>query len=273
MEDDARVEEMTDAELETAEVEETQEAVEEETQPVTVESLQEQLAEERRLREESETKLGRQLKSNQDKEQFIQRQGNEIGELRKIKEALLARKKAIQEQDASEQMISDPQGFRNASAELAQIDREVGDVETQERQLQGQIMQEQARRSLVGTPDTPGPAHDLEDNMETIVSILKDGGDDDQMIQQFRQNPFVFAPGIVRSLNAQAKLVKENETLKAEIEKLKGNTGKVLKKIETTARKPVANLAGASETEIDLSDLDIANLSDKELNRLLKEAG
>ena len=270
METDTQVEEMTDAEITEAAEAETQETVEEhpETPEVTIEDVQKEL-------QDTKAELEKRLKQNRDKELFIQRQGNELGELRKIKDALIKRREELDSIDPTEQMVNDPQGFRNTPYEKANIDRDLRNVEDQERQLQFRAQRDQAEQVLLGTSDDPGPAHDIYDNIGTIKEILKDGGDPPEAIERFTQDPFSFPPGIVRSLNAQARLARENAELREEIGKLKEKPSSVLKNIERTARTPLKNQAGAPKTTdyADLTDEEIAGMSNEDIDKLLNQYG
>lgn len=236
--------------------------------PVTIESLQEQL---KGLQDRYE----KQIKSNQDKEKFIQRQSNELGQLRSLRERLEARKAELAAQDPAKQFIENPQQFRDSTIEAARIEQEIARVEQAEVQAARQeetraVMERNFSFLQSNVPDLP-------DLMPQMVEYLKEQGKDDpQAIAAFQQNPFQFPAHNILAIAHAVRANAELKALKAQMEEIKQKPQALLDKIDSAARnKPLANASGGTATQTgakgvgDMTDLQIRNMSSRELDELL----
>lgn len=230
--------------------------------PVTVESLKTEIE---TLKQESE-KYQKQIRDGQ---VFINRQANELGDLRKIKEKLLERKKELSGQDASQQIIDGT--FRHAQTEERDIDRQLDTIEQEERAVQTkEILAANRRNVLRYYPDI-----ESNENLEAICREARESGESPENIQRFRQAPYMMNPGVILYYYSRAKHKTEVAELKKQIEELKGQPAKLMAKVANAGRRSLTNTAGGTAKKNldagDLTDVDISALSDSDLKKLLEE--
>lgn len=200
---------------------------------------------------EVQTKLEKQLK---DKEEFIQRRNAEVGELRKQIEALQQRIPQVQEDGY----------YENPVDAVNQV------LQAREQQAQIQYLEHQAaikQNELTIKEFVP----EFDSLVDDMVEVIRDLKYPQEVINNFKANPYAEQPAILVNLAERAKLAKENKTLKAEIEKLKKAPGDVLKKVEAAANssRPLTAATGNSGNRA-ISDKQVHQLSDKELDELLR---
>lgn len=210
-------------------------------------------------------KLKKQLK---DKEAFIQRQANEVGELRK--KAATLRQEARDSVDPSEaaEKVMDA---RAAESEAASVERQIRTNST-EAFIEGQIPEfkslvddmaalvtEDARR--MGTAE------------ETIAAVIRN----------FKTDPYSTPPEVLYNIAARASERKKAMALESQIKELSAKIANLskkpdeaLKRADEAARKsPVMTAASSGTVHADrtssLDDVTIPTLSDAELDALLKE--
>lgn len=202
-----------------------------------------------------------------DEQQFIQRQANEIGELRKtLRQQIEAKLKEIEDPN---QLIADPAGFLEAREQIK-------DAEMQDRNLQR--MEQSLHSKIIINQFIP----DFEKRIDDITEVIKTDGLGQDIINNFRANPYADTPAVLFNLSKRAELLKESNALKAKVatleeqlKKLQAEPHKVAKKIEQAlqASKTITGATGGSkvsdETMPEISN--ISDLSDVELNKLIKE--
>lgn len=202
----------------------------------------------------AEEKIRKQV---EDKEAFIQKQAQEIGNLRKkVKEFESPHEDAKTRERLKEKFSEDP---------LAATEEAIFDIETRKGKQRDLI------KSLIPN---------LEEIKEDIaVLVREEGSESEEAISLFLANPYVADPVKLRYWAALAMHKKDKETLSKQVEDLKGQlqtTGKdVLKKIEKAAQETktltAKTGAEAEEETTTLTEEQISYLSDEELKRLTKK--
>ena len=209
-------------------------------------------------------KMKRQI---EEKEKFIQRQSKEVGQRRKSEEQLRAEIFSLEQRLADAQY--DPVATRQIHKELDSRERQLDEIS-----VNSQIEANKAAvTTFVAEPET---------YLDDIVELLREDGQPDEEIREFRNNPFSVHPGIVINLAKRAEAVRnmrnkdaEIASLKAEVAALKAEPKKVVKKIEETLKQPqtMTNASGQGtsvKSEIDVSQ--IPYLSDAELKKAIEES-
>lgn len=229
------------------------EQVEEPAQPApTLESLQELLAKaEARLKE---------------KDQFIGKQGNLIGQLKQQgtpqpqKAELPTEEKWMAEpNEAAKQFLAAQQAEQEQQSQMAQQQAEL--MTTRNKEITSQFVPE--FDNLMG-------------DIEKV--LIEEDGLTAEALAPFKGNPYATPPEVLIQLakrvelrNKNATLTTENDSLKAEIEKLKGKSSRVLNNVENTARqnggpRPPTSPAGNTVSPAQLSGLSydeiLAQLND-----------
>lgn len=216
--------------------------------------------------------LERLKKRVQDKEQFIQRQGTEIGELRKARAYYEDQAKLLMEQFQAK-FYENPNEAMNAYGQAGQA--------TQMAQ-QAQLMESiQVNKQYI---------HQVYPEYETMINDIAEYGDvigvPKDQIESFKQNPYATDIRVLIPYVEGAKRYKQEKTqsslieqLKKQVEELDKDTSEdtVLQKITAAARKNPAITAksgdGMTIAKTDgLNENNIADLSDADLDALLKEA-
>jgi len=202
----------------------------------------------------AEEKIRKQV---EDKEAFIQKQAQEIGNLRKkVKEFEIPHEDARTRERLKEKFSEDP---------LAATEEAIFDIETRKGKQRDLI------KSLIPN---------IEEIKEDIaVLVREEGSESEEAISLFLANPYVADPVKLRYWAALAMHKKDKETLSKQVEDLKGQlqtTGKdVLKKIEKAAQETktltAKTGAEAEEETTTLTEEQISYLSDEELKRLTKK--
>lgn len=202
------------------------------------------------------------------------RQGMELGELRKLRDKLLARKQELAERNLHKELIENPRAFADGLREEQEIDRGLHELQQREGQAHVAALRDANYRYLSAneaTADFPNVHNDI------VEMIKADGMDSPENIERFQRDPLSFPTAILVSLTALAKARKQARETDAQLKKLKEG-GSVLSKIDRAARqRPVTGAsggtsAGARSISGDLSDRDIDALSDADLTAMLNEA-
>ncbi len=249
-----------------AETSETTEVIEEKTKEETEKEQtskesQQALEEKVTISKEEWEKSQKRLK---DQELYIQRRGNEIGELRKaLDELIKTKQEGLQEKWVADpqQAMDDTMAIRNAQRDQQMLN-ELERIENTKMSI----------RKLVPDFDS------LVDDMAEIVKL---DGFHPNAIAQFRANPYVENLGVLFNVVQRAKAlrqVKEYEikvsTLQQEINKLKGKPQEIVEKIEKALHtKPSVTASsgkGASE-KAPITNIPMQNLSSEQLDELLKQ--
>lgn len=204
-----------------------------------------------------EEKIAKLEKRLNDKESMIQRQANELGELRRLKrEAELA----AHREKIKEQFFEDPIAGARAVAALDAAE-----------------MEGKREEVLAVIPD-------FEDLVDTMVEVAREDGEPESAIRAFKANPFhppvsflsQYAKRAKAKSEAKAK-ESEAERLKAELEASKRKTKDTLDRVARHAEAAPAVTAGSggstrSTREASLTEESIAEMSDADLERMLSEA-
>jgi hypothetical protein len=181
-----------------------------------------------------------------DKDRFIQRQGNEIGELRKYvspDEVSRIKQKVKEEYDRihlEEGPFAADEYKKAVETQLAQ--------RIQEQQEAATINQVLENRQRI-VKDVP----DFETTIDDMVESLKEEGIPDNAINAFKQNPYLINYGELRQIHRTATfrkeklaLQKENETLKQEIVELKKRPDQLIENINKATTSINGKNAGTS---------------------------
>jgi hypothetical protein len=207
-------------------------------------------------------KLEKQLK---DKELFIQRQGTEIGQARKLKESLL---KIAQEKraKAEEQLTTDPVAALDSHAEAREAEREANEAGVAEAiEANKFALQEHL----------PG----YEDRIESIAAAALEMGVPPEYVENYKRNPYATPIGVLLPYARAAALREQTLAKTALVDKLQAQlkeftSGNFSRKISEVAKKaPVVTGKGSAQSVSGTDDVDesmIHNLSDAEIERLLK---
>lgn len=201
-----------------------------------------------------------------EKENFLQRQANELGELRK--------KTAINKDEIRDKFVDDPMEA------LRQI-REAEDAERRIKEIEADTWVNENKRMVT----TANP--DFDTLIDPMAEILKKDGIPDNLISEFKTNPFRMANAetliqiVNRAKLTQEKnlLTQENEKLKSEIEQLKNKTANIAENIQRVARESNVIKAGSwssTKSGLDLKTINeesVSELSDAMLDELIKQEG
>lgn len=205
-------------------------------------------------------------KKVENQELFIQRQGTEVGQLRKLREGLekiAAEKRAL----VQEQLLTDPAKALDTHAEA--------------REAEAQVKQAQANEQLEANREAIQAAFpDYDNRIDDIVAAAREMGTPDEYLENFRRNPYATPISIlvpyVRAANLRkfyfekAQLVDKLTTQLNELNKSQGSFTKKLKEVASSA--PVITSKGGSHTSGKLGSIDesqITELSYAEIERLL----
>ncbi|MCK5236198.1 MAG: hypothetical protein KAR06_04355 [Deltaproteobacteria bacterium] len=212
-----------------------------------------------------------------DKEAFISRQGNHIGDLRKEAKVYLAKAK----EDLEELWITDP---AKAEAETVRI-----------RKIEDQIAAEEVAAQQPGVPDSQAieeratavkdavnnMVDDFDDCVPGMIDILKEDGLPADVIQSFAADIFRghADPGMLIHLAHRAKANTRISTLETENadlkQRLKDTSGDVSAKIKAAANNGAGltgkESGGAGSATSVVADTQIENMTDDELTAFLKE--
>lgn len=260
---------------ETAVVEQNTPEAEEQPETNELETLKQQVEELKKANERNEKQL-------KDKEVFIQKRSQEIGELRK---QLAAKREALinkVERDIPEdEIINDPKAaLKKALREQQSVSEELEHLNKQDKELA--IEQARQQHSQLIQRMIPG----LPDIEEDILSVIKadydaDEGVDEQtktqMLSQFKENLAErLNPAVLFQLARRARDQKIINELRAEIEQLKSAPDKLTTNINKFAGKAPVTAAPASPKKgaislKNLTEADIDKMSLEELAELEKQ--
>lgn len=206
-----------------------------------------------------------------DKDAFIGRQTTEIGNLRQKANAL--------RDEAREGFAEDPVAATEKIAEARALDSQIADRE--------RTAQEYATRDFV-SERVPGFDGMIDDIAGLVDEDMARGGfTEDQrkeVIAKFKAKPYAEQPEILYNLALRAQEKRKASTLEtqlkelaAKVDTLSKKPGEVAAKIEAAARSAPTLTAAASGASTSSSaphagvtESDLANLSDAELEALLK---
>lgn len=205
-----------------------------------------------------------------DAQAFIQRQAQEIGMLRKqTPEEIQERIKKINELAIEGDYVSAQTEYQKLQTEQQQIQLQ------QAQQTAGQNLQ--TLTTLI--PNLPEVAP------HAIAVAMEEDGVTQQQAEQFFQSALLEHPVVAwamtkrgETFSALKQAKAEIATLKAENAELKKKPGEVLKKVEQSLKssKPLSASSGQAPATFkpsDISEAQLSEMSDAELNDLLKDGG
>jgi hypothetical protein len=217
-------------------------------QPTDLESLKQQVT---KMQEELE--LSKQRIA--EKDQFIGKQGKEIGEYRK-------KLTPLNKDQLNEKFLTDP---ASALEEYNNHQRQIQEQEIFERQ--GMI---DSTRSAV-IQKVP----EFNELIDDIVNIAKADGVPHEALISFKQNPFAIGetPGVLINLAERAKMARKMKSLEEEVGKLKSGKEQIVKKIEAAVNQPkIINAnSGQAGSNFNVSESQLHALSDIDLDAAYKE--
>jgi hypothetical protein len=189
-------------------------------------------------------------------ELFIQRQGTEVGELRKLRDNLVVtmqRKRA----EAQDSISVNPIAAMDAHAEAQVAAQQIQSINIQE------AIQINKNQILTAIPD-------YQSRIQDIATEAKSMGVPEPMVQQYLANPYATPVGVLLPYIKAAELRKQFTELQ---KKQAPQTEKVMQNITNAAKRGTTLTAKASSSTKsgtqNLSSNDIAMLSEAELDRLL----
>jgi chromosome segregation ATPase len=202
----------------------------------------------------------------EEKEKFIQRQAQEVGQRRKSEEQLRAEIYALEQRLVEKQY--EPLEARAIQKELDAREAQLGQAELSQKL--------EANRRAV-TTYVPEPDAYLTD----MAEILREDGQPEDGIRDFMQNPYENHPGLIINLAKRAEARRELRnkdaeiaSLKAEVAALKGKPAEVAKKIERALKQPttMTNDSGqATSVKAPIDASQIPHMTDAEIDQLIKE--
>lgn len=192
-------------------------------------------------------KLQKQLS---DKEAFIQRQGNEIGDLRRR----IPKAPDAEQPDPLAKFVDDPEKAVNEILARREATRTA--VETKV---------EEAIRSKYD---------DFDELIPDIAAIAKEDGFTDEDVKSFTRNPFSSDPVLVLQYAARAKSAKKIRDLEAKVGELSKKPDEVAKKIEEAAKekKGITGESGKSGLHAaKITEDQIYGMDDKALDDVIAQ--
>ena len=246
--------------------EESQEPEQEEEAPAPKEEpTPEEKEEEGPSKEELEEKLTRARKALKDAQSFIARRSQELGELRKA----LREKRDLLASNLDDKFTEDPKAAVEDRLNISKLDEALGQVETEDRSLQGVAQAQQLVHSYI-EPE--------EFDIEAMADCLRRDGIDESYVDAFASNPYARAQGdTLIQLHFRAKaekalkqLVPYTKKIKAELETLRAKSIDVDKLNAVMKTTPSVNGArGQSSSSSRKTNLNPLTMSDAEIDAFL----
>ena len=212
----------------------------------TVESLRARLTEAEEKGAQAQGRIN-------DKELFIQRQADELGELRK--------QTKIDPEELRNQFDEDPVAAVNKMAAMRE-------AESRESELTQSIALEQNKTAVLQV--VPG----FDGMINDIAELATADGATSADIAQFRANPYGTQAALLVNLANRVKANKRIAALEEKLESQKQKSASIVDKIAQTA-KSKGRLSGASTGSADptsknISDSQLSDMSDEELAAYIK---
>lgn len=212
------------------------------------------------------TDLEKLQKQLDEKELLMQRQANELGDLRKKERERLETQPS--QLDPLKETYGEETVDEISIATKAQIDRDNALSELEKDHLTQQ--RESNERIVLG--QIPG----VLDMLDDIAELAKNDGFNDANIVAFKADPFATSdPAIILSYARQVKSTRETNALKSELEKLREKQEGTIKRIEEASSSPsglTSKVASSgNNSAVSISADQIPNLSDEDLDKLLQK--
>jgi DNA repair exonuclease SbcCD ATPase subunit len=242
---------MDEGEPETVKVEET-EVIETKAEEVKAEDVKTEQVETKEADvDDGKARLEKQVK---DKEEFIQRQAQEIGQLRKVLEDI---QRNIP-QNPDEQAY-----YENPQMAVEQVIRQ-----REMLAYQARVQEQLAEKENETTIKTQVP--DIESMIDDIAALALKDGAAPEIVRQFKSRPYAAIPDLVVQLANRVKAERRISELEKELNTLRKKPEDVLRRVEEAAKGPrtltaSTGISGAPSTV----DVPVHKLSDKALDELL----
>ena len=218
-----------------------------------------------RTPQQVETELREQLRQ---KELFIQRQANALGETRKQLRAALAER----EQTLDEAFLESPSKGLIQHQQVQELKEKLQTVDAQEEQLKQAFQAQQALARWI----KPG-----EVTLEDTVRSLRDDGVPEDFISHYQQNPLtsLTPDGLVHlAKRAKAegllrKAIPIIQGLIAERDKLRAAPKQMLEKVSQAARQTPMMTAASGGGSQTATNVNPTSMSDAEIEAILAQSG
>ncbi len=194
----------------------------------------------------------------QEQDKMIQRQGTEIGLLRKGKQALEYLQSQLPINDEAERARLNQLAFENPIEFHNQMEKR---KETVNQIVKQQVINQEMSRIGANRERVLTYVPELETSFGDLIEIIKEDGAKPEDVEVFKRNPYTFAPATLFNLHKRSIISKENKSLKSQIEqlqtenaKLKKRPGELLKNIEDASKVKTltSKTGGGDQTETDL---------------------
>jgi len=207
-----------------------------------------------------------------DQKTFIGKQSTEIGELRKMVTQLQSQMLQLQQpkQDATP---AEPKPDENEEFFKAPIDKvkaileEREKAKEQEKQAGVQTRQENRTRVIEALPD-------FDELVKDAFAVLLQDGFTEEAVIEFAKDPWKERPEALIALGKRARAERKLRELE---EGKQAQPAQTARPKVTAPKNPITAAVGNSRNSTTylngLSDVDIAKMSDDELNAILKKAG
>ena len=213
------------------------------------------------------------LKKLEGLEKLQDRRGTELGELRKQNELLLQQLQQTQEKPKEEgdtDFYADPKKATELTVKEQLI--------ALQRQHQIDLLkaeQQKRQREEVVSKVIPDWKDHIDDTANIMKESFKELPNIDQYIESFKKNPFNESPENVIAFSLAAKYKKQHDAMKAALEERGLKAADLISKVNKYSGK---RLVGSSSTPskpkvVNISDEDVDNMTDEELEANLNELG
>lgn len=231
--------------------------------PVTVETLQAKLA-------DIEKRLEQTQRERDHAQRVVGKHSEEVKRARDLMDKLRARKEELQRVDPQQLFIDNPQGFAAYMEERTGIQPQIQAAERMEQEAVLSAQREENAHMLQQV------APDFKDHFEDMATLMGEIGTPAEYVKLFRSDPLRFSRQALVGMYALARSIKENKSLKEQIEQLKGKPEQLLQQIDKTARqRPITGATGGAKTpaaaKADLTSDELANMSEAEFAALVKD--
>lgn len=221
---------------------------------------------------EEHERLKKQIKA---KEEMIQRQGNEVGALRKKITELQALIQKSAPKDENEwydkEFAEKPhEAIKNTvnrtlqENELNKTNEELAQIEARHELERREFARQENNRTYLqqNAPDF---------DVKLVAEVLRnDGKVSEETIKGFIENPYKEDPGLILELHRRGKLLQQNKEYQKRLEEAKTKPNKIIKNLKKSARSPIEKIAPAGAKDYRLN-VDVSKLSDKELEEIINK--
>ena len=268
---DAQLDEGSDAEEVASDVDE----------PEDVQGSKDKTPKDERTLEQKVQDLQKQIegleKVKNDRGDFIEKQNSIISSLQNKLDGLSKHKEDLDKKTSNEGFWENPKEALKAETEKAKVEQQIeaANKELQYRQNKSAIEQvvpdyEAVVDDIIDYLKEVDPPREVELNGE-LVQV----GTTDDVVAQFKKDPFVLNAQKAIDFVNNARLFKKSQLYKQKAEVLEGKPRQILDKVNKAAqyRTATSRSSGTSESSVsEVSDSEIASMSDTELQNFIKNA-